>query len=165
MEDIIDIYEPVYRSTFHWGILLIIVSAIILGVFIFLILKKIRNKNLTPSIDEVYNNTLEEIIILQKKLPNISSKIFSYEVTNLLKKYLSFSFNSDFKHLTNEEIISRLMTENFLDQNLNTYLLKNLQEAHFGKLDLTEEIKTSILESVANTVNIVYKNLSEVPND
>lgn len=152
MEDINDIYEPIYRETSKSvGILIIIaivVSIVILTIFI---INKLKNKNKPVTQMQKYQNVLNNLTKLQADIENISSYEFSTRLSKIYKNYLSSLYNKNYTSDTAEELFYDLNEE---DCNLKFLFVNYIEPSLFGKKNIKiEDRRATIKECVENITN------------
>lgn len=163
MDDIFEIYEPVYRdgiSIIPILVTIFLVAGLIISAV--LIYKKLKNrvKLLTP--EKIYKNFLDEVLTIQNEMGKSDSHQFSQRVTFIIKKFLTDFYHTDFLHTTNSEMIEKLHGLTNRDLNgLKISFIEKLEVSQYGKMSLNNMEKDEILKSSAETITNIYNELKE----
>ncbi len=167
MEDIIEIYDPIYRDTNNIiQILLISLIVVIIAVVIFYVVKRIRKRVIIISPEQQYKNTLDKYLELQNKMDELDTTTYSADVTYLFKDYLTMLFKLDFLSTTNQEMLLKLraMTEHS-DETIEDYFLNRLEPAQFGKYEIDKDEKNLIIKNCVDVITNLYTETTGVDND
>lgn len=166
MDDIIEIYEPVYRESNNLLLLLIIVlAAIVLLIITILVIKRIKNQKSKITPEQQYQHVLGSYIKLQKKIDMLSSHDFSNYASNIFKSYLSDLYLKDYISLTAQEMLINMYQESGeKNESLEEIFIHKLEPAQFGKLELNSSTKNIIVKECVDYITVIY-NKSGGEND
>ncbi len=155
MEDIYDIYEPIYReSTKLPGIILFILLGILLLLLTLFIIKKIRNKKNPVTPEMMYKEVIEKLTNLQTDINTISSYDFSTLLSSLYKNYMSNLYILNFRSDTAEELFFRLND----DKSILRFLFINcIEPSLFGKKEVKIEDRKTIIKECVESITEHYK--------
>lgn len=157
MEDILDIYEPVYRENSLLLPVIIVLSVLILlsVVLVFIYFKKRIKKHLTH--DEIYAMYMDKYTDLKKSIVQISSYDFANKVNSYLKGFITELYKKDYYHATIEELITYMESFNIsmLNDFKNIYL-EHLQPAMYGNVAISKEDKDSIIVNCVEITTQLY---------
>lgn len=162
MEDIIEIYEPIYRKTFNYmPILIILISILIVTVALLIILKRKKRKLvLTP--EQKYKNILNDYIELQKSITTISSRDFSNKTIYMFKSYISDFYIKGYKSSTTKEMLDRLnLDSNSRSQKLEDIFLNKLEPSQYGKFEIEDSLKHDIVKECVDFITEIYNDKGE----
>lgn len=167
MEDIIDIYDPIFRETNNILLILIISFIIILISFIiFFVIKKIKSKKIFITPEQQYKKTLDKYLDLQSKMNTLDTTSYSSTVTFLFKEYLTELLNFDFLSATNQEMLLKLkLLTTKDDEILADYFMNKLEPAQFGKYEIDEKEKNIIIKNCVDTITNLYTETIGEQND
>lgn len=158
MEDIIEIYDPIYRDTNNI-ILILLISFIvaIMTVVILYVVKRIRGKEIIITSEQQYKNTLDRYLELQNKMDILDTTSYSADVTYIFKHYLTMLFKLDFLSTTNQEMLIKLssVTE-YSNETMTDYFLNRLEPAQFGKYQLDNNEKNLIIKNCVDVITNLY---------
>ncbi len=158
MNDIVDIYEPIYREGNNILLLLIVaLGLIIIGFSLFFIIKYFVKKSKIVTPEMHYNNCLNNFIKLQGNIGNISSHDFSLEVNTIFKSYLTRLYDISYLPNTAGEIIEKLKSEE-LETNLDLedIFVKNLEMAQYGKKELEASQMHILAKECVDIITTIY---------
>ncbi|MBN2618574.1 MAG: hypothetical protein JXR64_09730 [Spirochaetales bacterium] len=162
MNDIIEIYDPIYREP---NIIIYILLGIILLALIFLIgrviYKKIREKRSFKSRRHYYEESINNLTNIKLHIEKFDSYEFSMKITNIIKKYLATIYGEKIKALTLEELFIKL---NLKNDNLVNLFKNSIEKAQYGKEDLSINTRLNCLSESVEFITLIY-NKMEVQND
>lgn len=159
MNDIIDVYEPIYRETNYLiPILLAIIIAIVLGVSIFLLIKKLKRRTKTESPQKRYERCLDDFLKIDNKS---NSHDFSNRVNYIFKNYLTHYLDSDFMALTTNELLGRLEELNIpVYPLLDNLFREKIDPALYGNIDIDSDSREKTVESCVECITYLFNSNS-----
>lgn len=156
MNDIIDIYEPVYSPPNY--ILIIIVTILIIlivtGLVLFL-LKKLKSRTKTAT--QKYEETLDSFLFLKGEADKIKSKNFLIKCNKILLSFLDYSHSKSYASLTSGELMEMLQNYIIDKKFILTFFPKKYDLILYGKHELDKEEKFDILKNYGEIVFKLYK--------
>ena len=167
MNDIIEIYDPLYRTTNNYLLILIVIIGLaLLASIILIVLKKIKSKIKIVTPEEVYNKTLDDYLIIQNKIDNTETSDFSESVIQTFRIFCTKILKKDFYSMTHTELVNEIKQFNLKEfNNVNNIFKNKLEASQYGKLDLTIDEKNEILKLCVESVTQIFNKTKEVEND
>lgn len=158
MEDIYDIYEPIYKNTNY--IPLIIISTVIVLIIIalvFIFLKKRKSKKII-TIDTMYEKSLSNIVFLKGEVSKLSSKDFLIKSNRILFNFLGFIYNKNYFALTSGELLNKITEYNFPKKDfLHNQFLNITDKTLYGKNEIPREDRILLLKNYGEIIDSIYK--------
>ena len=159
MNDINEIYEPLYRETSKLPLIILLSVALFLSGFVaFFILRKIKGKFKTITPQQEYNNTIETFTNIQKEIDNKSSYNFSVETSFAYKNYLSKLYNNNLVAATGEELFSTINDTT----NIGELYINRIEPTLYGKRELSTVDKNNILREFVESITMHYNTMVKV---
>lgn len=155
MEDIVDIYEPVYQSNY---IVYIIISILILttALITFLILQHRRsNKKERP--EEIYSKAMDKLLLLKGESEKIEDSIFLKRSKKILLEYINYLESDDLGSLTSDLIAKRLNKDGFNE--LGNIYRTYFDPVSYGKAKLTPEIKKIVIKGTGDYISYLFREI------
>ncbi|OQY39367.1 MAG: hypothetical protein B6229_03815 [Spirochaetaceae bacterium 4572_7] len=157
MEDIIDIYPPIYRNPNNIiAILITIFITILVIVGIYFIIKYIRKKKGYKTPKQKYEICLTDFLELQNKEEEISSKEFTVKLNSIFKEYLATIYSSKLLSTTPEELYAKLEEKGLSNDRLKNFIINDLQVAKYGHGLLSRENKDQGIKECVEAVTFIY---------
>ena len=157
MDDIIDIYEPIYRNNSRiLFIMLISAGIIVTTIGLYFLIRYIikRRAFLTPEMK--YKKCLDDFLELQKEKTTLTDRDFSLKINNIFRTYLSTLYSSSFIAFTPEELYAELESKGVSNVNLKRLIVRELQTAYFGHGKLHWDLKDQTIKEFADTITYLY---------
>lgn len=165
MDDIIEIYEPLYRETFNIWPIVITAGTVFLLIILFIILRKVKRKKEAVRSEGLYKKTLNDFIILQSTVDSVTSHYFSNEVMTIFKEYLTQIYNKFYRAATIPEMLKKLNSDVNKDtKELQELFINEVEPAQYGKLELNLQSKNKIIKECVDLITIINNNKG-VDND
>lgn len=154
MNDIHDIYNPIYRESNELPItILIIILTLLCLTATFLILRKLRNRKESPkTLEEVYIDVIKNITSLGDRLHE--SHLYYF------KEFLSFVYNKNFLSMTHEE----LLTNNPMNSDKLETVLLNLERRVYAKDHLNPNEEKETITDIVEVITTIYNSKKEAEN-
>lgn len=162
MEDIIDIYEPIYTEPSHLPLILIILgSLLLLAGGIFLLIRFLKRKKADPQ--RYYNEIMKVCLQLKDSIETTNSRDFSYTLTRSIGKYMSAIYNKNFSSKTRDELEFEFNTHPDLKKYRDAFfiIMKYLGPAKFARYEIPEAQKSSVLHQVVETMTDMHQDYLE----
>lgn len=155
MNDINDIYAPIYREPNRIPlIILITLISICVVLLVFFIIKKVRDsKKRDKTIEEIYSDTLKELTSLGSTLNEQHLYCF--------KDFLSCVFSENYYSKTHEELINNPKLKEI---NLEE-ILEVFNNKFYSGLKIDKSIEIKVIESLVEIITQIYNRECEVTND
>lgn len=162
MEDIIEIYDPIYRESMNFTPIIIIVLSILLIFAAIVIFRKVKQKKSIITPEQRYQKALDDYLELQKEIDSLSSYSFSNRAADIFKSYLSEHFLRDYKSTTTHEMINQMNRDsNHRSEVLEQYFEEKLKPAQYGKLELESTLKNEIVRECVDYISELYSETGE----
>lgn len=156
MDDILDIYEPIYETTNYIPIITLIIAVIIL-LLIGLFLYRKHKKDKEVTLESTYKKSLDDILFLKGEAGKIGHRVFVKRANTILFEYLSFHFSEDYIHLTSKEIIETFKAKTIIsDYILNFFSTRN-DLILFGKDEIINEDRIELLKEYGELLTSLYR--------
>lgn len=163
MNDIIDIYEPLYRES-NYTLLIVLLSCLFIGIVFgaFQIIRYLKSRKNEPTKEECYKNTLDQFLKLQKRSEKLSSNIFSSDLITIYKKYLTDLLKDDLMSATIEELIIKLRKQSLTDMDgLEKLLTNKISPALYGNQNILDEDREMAIKACVDTITLIYNREAE----
>lgn len=156
MNDILDIYEPVYSPPNYFLIILITISIILIitGLVLF-ILKKLKNRPKTAT--QKYEETLDSFLFLKGEAGKIKSKDFLIKCNKILLSFLDYSHSKNYASLTSGELMEMLQNYIIDKKFILSFFPKKYDLILYGKYEIDAQEKLEILKNYGKIVFKLYK--------
>lgn len=158
MNDIIDVYEPVYTSTnYAFPILIILLTILVSSSVIFLILKLKKRKTVVLTPEENYKNCLESLGNVNKEKESLKSSDYASKINFIYKSYLTTLLNYDFTALTTDELIERLGSLEIPQiGKIEDYFKNYLDPALYAGISFNSDIKDEVIKNCVESITFLY---------
>ncbi|MGL1892114.1 MAG: hypothetical protein OCD02_10845 [Spirochaetaceae bacterium] len=157
MEDIIEIYEPIYRETSKvLPITLLFLLILLIGIGLFFLFRYIKYKKSIITPEHKYKKCLDSFLILQNNIEKKSTHDFADKVSYLYKKYLTDLYSTDFNSTTAEEMIEKLLLFNVDNVLIKDMFINIIEPCQFGKLHINIDQKNITIKNCVDSITTQY---------
>lgn len=161
MEDIIDIYDPIFRPANYTTIIVITVLSILaLSTIIFFVIKYIKGKSKIITPEERYKAVLNSYLLIDKE--ESTSLIFSQKISYIFKEYLETWFSDNYQSSTSEELVNKLKRLNLPNIDKLSEIFKNqLDHVLYANSSLTKDQRKEIMKEIVDSITFIYNKEAE----
>lgn len=157
MEDIIDIYEPVYRESNQLLVVSLITILLVLAL-VFILLKKFRKKKrVTPS--ELYSKSLDDLIFLKGELGKTGSDKSLQKLRSILINYFLKIEGLNYSSSTSNELGEVLIIQGATS--LGEIYINKFDSVIYGKTTISREEIESIIKETGDHITLRYRSIPD----
>lgn len=156
MNDIVDIYEPIYETPNYLFIVVIAIGVVaLITVTLFLII--ISRKKSVVTLETKYKSSLDNILFLKGKVGKLQSKEFLKDANEILFNYIFYQLSENYNSLTSSEIVQNLNNLSLENQYIKEFFTNKNDHILYGKDTFENQDREKHLKEYGELITTLYR--------